>query len=213
MTKYFKCVLERRDKVGTDYEERELNGRVMGLQSAAREPLVQFLYPVLNGLISLLVRHTLSQEAAAKVQQNTFATLAHIAKLIQTQLDLPCDKHGHNITLSTYLQHVLVPPMGQSSQAPFESKYATMGLRASSTSGGVLSEKEKLRGTASVRLSNNRVLGMHVFNHFCFISYHVSFGVDTFQMEDNPKSRSSSDNSRLSKKVSFINCFYNLYTF
>ena len=162
MTKYFNCVLERRDKVGTDHEERELNVRVMGLQSAAREPLVQFLYPVLNGLISLLVRHTLSQEAAVKVHQSAFATLAHIARLIQTQLDLPCDKHGHNITLSTYLQHVLVPPMGQSSQVPFESKYATMGLRGSNTSSGVLSEKEKLRGTASVRIPGNQVIGMHV---------------------------------------------------
>lgn len=107
MSKYFKCFLEYQ-AVRTDQVENELIRRVTELQSAAFEPLVQFLYPVLNGLFSLLVRQTPFRDTA-KVQQSGFAALAHIAKRIQTHPDLPQDKHEHNIILSSYLQHVLAP--------------------------------------------------------------------------------------------------------
>ena len=85
----------------------------MELKSAAPEPLVRFLYPVLNGLISLITRPNLSIEVAALGQQSAFATMAHIVKYIQFQLNLPSDKHEHNTLLATYLQHVLIVPTGR----------------------------------------------------------------------------------------------------
>ena len=140
--------------MGSDQEERDLNLKVMGLQSAASEPLVKFLYPVLNGLISLIVRHTLSKEAAAQVQQSAFATMAHIVKHIQSQLNLNFDKHEHNTLLATYLQHVLIVPTGHSSQGP-PSKYPTMGGR-----GGKSPEKDRARaGGGSVRIYSDKLIG------------------------------------------------------
>lgn len=162
MSKFFKYFLEHQYEMGSDQQEKELSSRVLGLQSAAPEPLVQFLYPVLNGLFSLMVRQTFSKEAAL-VQQNGFSTLAQIAKRIQTQLDLPQDKQGHNILLASYLQHVLVAPVGQSLQGS-KNRSATMGPR-----GGSTPDKEKKQYPGSVRLSNDQVAGMFC-KPFC-ISY------------------------------------------
>jgi len=131
--------------VATEKQEKELMDRVIGLQSAASEPLVQFLYPVLNGLFSLLVRHTFSKEAAL-VQQSGFATLANITKRIQTQLDLPCDKHGHNILLASYLQHVLVAAVGQGSSK--DKRATTLGIHDSNKF-----EKDNVRRPTSMRLA------------------------------------------------------------
>ena len=140
--------------MGTGFEERELNTRVKELQSASPEPLVKFLYPVLNGLISLLVRHTMSTEAAIQVQGSAFATLAHIVKYIQSQLNLSFDKHEHNTLLATYLQHVLIAPTGHSSQGP-PNKYPTL-----STRGGKSPEKERAQATGSVRMYRDKVISM-----------------------------------------------------
>ena len=152
MSKFFKYFLDHQFEVGTEVEEKELANKIMGLQSAAPEPLVRFLYPILNGLFSLFVRHSFSEEAA-QVQQSGFATLAHIAKRIQTQLDLPYDKHGHNILLSSYLQHVFVAPMGPPPQGSNKDKRATMGAHGSSTM-----EDENVRRTTSLRLSTDKII-------------------------------------------------------
>ena len=135
--------------MGTDLEETELNLRVMELKSAAPEPLVRFLYPVLNGLISLITRPTLSIEVAALGRQSAFATMAHIVKYIQFQLNLPSDKHEHNTLLATYLQHVLIVPTGHSSQGPLN-KYPTMG-----TQGG---KKAGVQACRSVRGCNRKYI-------------------------------------------------------
>ena len=150
--------------MGSDQQEKELSSRVLGLQSAAPEPLVQFLYPVLNGLFSLMVRQTFSKEAAI-VQQSGFSTLAQIAKRIQTQLDLPQDKQGHNILLASYLQHVLVAPVGQSLQG---------SKGRSATLGGNTPDKVKKQYAGSVRLSNDQVTGM-----FCKL-FHISYPIISF---------------------------------
>lgn len=152
MSKFFKYFLEHQYEMGSDQQEKELSSRVLGLQSAAPEPLVQFLYPVLNGLFSLIVRQTFSKEAAV-VQQSGFSSLAQIAKRIQTQMDLPQDKQGHNILLASYLQHVLVAPVGQSLQGV---RSATMGHQSGSTPE---KKKERKQYAGSVRLTNDQVTG------------------------------------------------------
>ena len=150
LCKYFKSFLQYQFEPGTEPEEKELATRIVGLQSAAPEPLVRFLYPILNGLFSLFVRHSFSEEAA-HVQQSGFATLAQIAKRIQTQLDLPFDKHGHNILLASYLQHVFHAPIGAPPQG-YKDKRATMSAYGSSTP-----EEENVRRTTSLRLSTDRI--------------------------------------------------------
>ena len=137
--------------MGTDKEESELNLRVMGLRSAAPERVVQFLYPVLNGLISLLVQPTLSKEATTQVQQSAFATMAHIVRYIQSQLNLHSDKHEHNTLLATYLQHIMIAPTGHSSQAP-PNKYSTLGTQDEKSP-----KKERVQASGSVRI--HRVIG------------------------------------------------------
>ena len=191
LSKFFRYFLEHQYEMGSDQQEKELSSRILGLQSAAPEPLVQFLYPVLNGLFSLMVRQTFSKEAAI-VQQSGFATLAHIAKRIQNQLDQPQDKQGHNILLASYLQHVLVAPVGQSLQGS-KGRSATMGPR-----GGNTPPEKQYPG--SVRLSSDQVTSM-----FCkpsLISYStISFSIELFQLDDSPKSSRVYDSSRTSRKV------------
>ena len=150
LCKYFKCFLQYQFEAGTEPEEKELANRIMGLQKAAPEPLVRFLYPILNGLFSLFVRHSSSEEAA-QVQQSGFATLAQIAKRIQTQLDLPFDKHGHNILLASYLQHVFDAPIGAPPQGN-KDKRATLSAHGTSAT-----EEEMVRRTTSLRLSTDKL--------------------------------------------------------
>ena len=154
--------------MGSDQQEKKLSARILGLQSAAPEPLVQFLHPVLNGLFSLLVRQTFSKEAAI-VQQSGFATLAQIAKRIQTQLDLPQDKHGHNILLASYLQHVLVAPVGQSLQGA-KLRSATLGPQSGNTP-----ERERKQYPGSVRLSNDQVTSMFYKLLYFLVPYLIHF--------------------------------------
>jgi len=152
LSKYFKHFLEHQFDVGTDQDEKELSARIVGLQTAAPEPLVRFLHPVLNGLFSLFVRHSSSEEAA-QVQQSGFATLAQIAKRVQTQLDLPCDKHGHNILLASYLQHVFNAPLGPPPQGSSKDKRATLGVHGNNPA-----EEENVRRTTSLRLSTDKIV-------------------------------------------------------
>ena len=150
MCKYFKCFFQYQFEAGSEPEEKELASKILGLQSAAPEPLVRFLYPILNGLFSLFVRHSSSEEAA-QVQQSGFATLAQIAKRIQTQLELPFDKHGHNILLASYLQHVFDAPIGAPPQGN-KDKRATLSAHGCSAT-----EEEMVRRTTSLRLSTDKL--------------------------------------------------------
>ena len=152
LNKFFRTFLNHQFDVGSEQEEKDLLNRIIGLQSAAPEPLVHFLYPILNGLFSLFVRPTLSEEAAL-VQQNGFSTIAYIAKRMQTELDLPFDKHGHNMLLESYLQHVFVAPIGPPPQGSSKDKRATMGGHGSNTA-----EEEVTRRTTSLRLSSDTKL-------------------------------------------------------
>ena len=139
--------------MGTEQEEKELSARILELRSASSEPLVQFLHPVLNGLFSILVRQTFSREAAI-VHQSAFTALAQIVYRIQTRLDLPQDKHGHNILLASYLQHVLVAPVGHPLHSS-RNKSATMAPRSGSSP-----DKEKKQYPGSVKLSYDEVTSM-----------------------------------------------------
>ena len=179
MCKYFKSFLQYQFEAGTEPEEKELATRIIGLQSAAPEPLVRFLYPILNGLFSLFVRHSFSEEAA-QVQQSGFATLAQITKRIQTQLDLPFDKHGHNILLASYLQHVFHAPIGAPPQSLSKDKRATLSAYGSNTP-----EEENMRRTTSLRLSTDKIIhtsnpSMYAVKPFvvfeCYICRFVSVG-------------------------------------
>ena len=145
--------------MGTDPQEEELSLRVKELQSAAPEPLVKFLYPVLNTLISLLVRHTMSKASkagAAQVQLDAFATMAHIVNHIQFQLNLHSDNHEHNKLLATYLQHVLIAPNIHSwTSQGLANRNITLGKQ-----GNRLLEKEKVRAGGSMKVYFDKVTSM-----------------------------------------------------
>ena len=147
--------------MGTDCQEEELSLRVKELQSAAPESLVKFLYPVLNTLISLLVRHTMSKVSkakagAAQVRLDAFATMAHIVNHIQFQLNLHSDKHEHNKLLATYLQHVLIAPDIHSwTSQGLANRNITLGKQ-----GNRLLEKEKVRAGGSMKVYCDKVTSM-----------------------------------------------------
>ena len=147
--------------MGTDCQEEELSLRVKELQSAAPEPLVKLLYPVLNTLISLLVRHTMSKASkaiarATQVQLDVFATMAHIVNHIQFQLNLHSDKHEHNKLLATYLQHVLIAPNIHSwTSQGLANRNITLGKQ-----GNRLLEKEKVRAGGSMKVYCDKVTSM-----------------------------------------------------
>ena len=144
--------------MGTDCQEEELSLRVKELQSAAPEPLAKFLYPVLNTLISLLVRHTMSKAkaGAARVQLDAFATMAHIVNHIQFQLNLHSDKHEHNKLLATYLEHVLIAPNIHSwTSEGLANRNIALGKQ-----GNRLLEKEKVRAGGSMKVYCDKVTSM-----------------------------------------------------
>lgn len=119
--KYF---YEFNPRLGTDLEEKALAGSIMELKQAHSEPLIQFLHIVLNNLATLLVRPSVTEESA-KVASSSFDAMATIVLTVQN-LNLPCDKHERNVTLSSYLQYVFNAPQGQHSAGAFDSKTATL---------------------------------------------------------------------------------------
>ena len=110
-----------------------------------------------NGLISLITQPTLSTEAAILVE-SAFSTMAHIVNHIQSQLNLPSDKHEHNTLLATYLQHILIAPTGHSSQG-LQNLYPTLGTRSS--------KKDKVRARSSTRGSEDPITSTPLNHVMC----------------------------------------------
>ena len=83
-----------------------------------------FLTPSLSdpAILSLLT---------VEVQRAAFSSLAHVIKTVHS-LRLPTDKHGRNVTLSSYVQYVFGAPEGPSNASAFDVRHSTASRSRSS---------------------------------------------------------------------------------
>lgn len=118
--KYF---YESNPYLSSRIHEKSLAASVQDLKGAAAEPLVQFLHIILNNLSALLVR-TYSEEPS-RVSSAAFEGMANVVNRVQN-LNLLCDKHGRNWTLSCYVQYAFNIPQSQHSKAASKTKGHTI---------------------------------------------------------------------------------------
>jgi len=133
-------------QLGSQEEERALASSISHLSKANPEPLVQFLHITLNSLASLLVRPTVTEESADTPAKG-FEAIAHIVHTVH-DLGLPCDKHGRNLILASYMQYVFSAPQVQHSVGSFDTRTATMSKHGRP---GSMGEDDRSAYAASIR--------------------------------------------------------------
>ncbi|XP_078656498.1 dedicator of cytokinesis protein 7-like isoform X9 [Branchiostoma floridae x Branchiostoma belcheri] len=89
--------------------EQELKNSVQALSQAQPEPLVTFLYLILDKLISLIVRPPIIAGQIVNVGQSSFEAMAQIVARLHTMLDSQ-DAHGRNSLLASYISYVFSTP-------------------------------------------------------------------------------------------------------
>ena len=94
-------------------EEKELSQSINALSCANSESLVQFLHITLSNLCNLLVRPATNEESI-DTPSKAFEALSMIVQKV-SNLGLPTDKHGRNLTLASYVKYVFNAPQGQAS--------------------------------------------------------------------------------------------------
>ena len=80
------------------------------LSNANAQQLILFLHLVLNNLFSLIVRPCITADDA-EIPSKAFQTIAAVTLSIH-ELRLSSDKHGRNIILASFIQHMLTAPVG-----------------------------------------------------------------------------------------------------
>ena len=135
-------------QLGTEMEEKQLVHSIQQLEEVSPEPLVKFLHITINNLCTLLVRPTINESSkcaslppspdpailsllTVEVQRAAFSSLAHVIKTVHS-LRLPTDKHGRNVTLSSYVQYVFGAPEGPSNASAFDVRHSTASRSRSS---------------------------------------------------------------------------------
>ncbi|XP_066298679.1 dedicator of cytokinesis protein 7-like isoform X4 [Branchiostoma lanceolatum] len=97
--------------------EQELKNSVQALSQAQPEPLVTFLYLILDKLISLIVRPPIIAGQIVNVGQSSFEAMAQIVARLHTMLDSQ-DAHGRNSLLASYISYVFSTPQVDQSVSP-----------------------------------------------------------------------------------------------
>ncbi|XP_035698985.1 dedicator of cytokinesis protein 7-like isoform X3 [Branchiostoma floridae] len=97
--------------------EQELKNSVQALSQAQPEPLVTFLYLILDKLISLIVRPPIIAGQIVNVGQSSFEAMAQIVARLHTMLDSQ-DAHGRNSLLASYISYVFSTPQVDQSISP-----------------------------------------------------------------------------------------------
>lgn len=77
----------------------------MDLTKARPEPLVHFLYILMDKLIDLLVNPPMINDQLINVGQTCFEMIGQIVKILTLLLENFCDHHGRSSLLTTYIQY------------------------------------------------------------------------------------------------------------
>ncbi|KAJ8040484.1 Dedicator of cytokinesis protein 7 [Holothuria leucospilota] len=96
--------------IGEHKMEDELRRSVLELNKAADEPLVKFLYIIMDKLFLMMIRSPVIAGRIVNMGQQCFEAIANIVDRIHTLLDNSHDSHGRNNLLSSFLHYVFIPP-------------------------------------------------------------------------------------------------------
>ncbi|XP_015776632.1 PREDICTED: dedicator of cytokinesis protein 7-like [Acropora digitifera] len=94
--------------------ESALRKSIVDLCKAREEPLVRFLYLVLDKLILLLVRPPIISGTVVNIGQAAFESLTQIVDRLHQLLENSQDEHGRNQLLSSYITYVFSAPYSHS---------------------------------------------------------------------------------------------------
>uniref|UniRef100_A0A915L4Y3 C2 DOCK-type domain-containing protein n=1 Tax=Romanomermis culicivorax TaxID=13658 RepID=A0A915L4Y3_ROMCU len=85
--------------------ENDLQKAIKDLTKARPEPLVKFLYIILDRLIDLIILPPEYKGTTFNVEQTCFEMLGQIAKICTFLVDGFCDQHNRSSLLTTYVQY------------------------------------------------------------------------------------------------------------
>uniref|UniRef100_A0A672HCN2 Dedicator of cytokinesis 8 n=1 Tax=Salarias fasciatus TaxID=181472 RepID=A0A672HCN2_SALFA len=132
----------REEKIPENKLEHELKLSIISLSSSSLEPLVLFLYRVLDKLFTLIMQPMVIAGQTANLAQIAFESVVSIVNSLHSSQELVRDQQGRNSLLATYLYWVFRlpdPPRDvQSAGAAPEGRYSTMGRATAATVGNML---------------------------------------------------------------------------
>ncbi|XP_077861413.1 dedicator of cytokinesis protein 7-like [Saccoglossus kowalevskii] len=105
--------------IGEANMESELKKCVSNLSHASFEPLVRFLYVLLDKLILMLVQPPIIAGQVANMGQCTFEAVSNILSRVHLQLGAHLDCHARNGLLASYVHYAFRPPPLQYSPTSF----------------------------------------------------------------------------------------------
>jgi hypothetical protein len=113
LDRYIVRFLRKCYEVEASGDQADITGLVSAmkmLSNANAQQLILFLHLVLNNLFSLIVRPCITADDA-EIPSKAFQTIAAVTLSIH-ELRLSSDKHGRNIILASFIQHMLTAPVG-----------------------------------------------------------------------------------------------------
>uniref|UniRef100_A0A914X6L0 Dedicator of cytokinesis protein 7 n=1 Tax=Plectus sambesii TaxID=2011161 RepID=A0A914X6L0_9BILA len=117
--------------------ETDLKLAIQNLTKARPEPLVRYLYVVLDKLLDLLVNPPFVGNTLLNVAPTCFEMLGQLVKILTYLLDGFCDSHGRSSLLTTYIHYHKIanrdPPNGHYATAPSTNYRASRNRRTSSS--------------------------------------------------------------------------------
>ncbi|XP_041104640.1 dedicator of cytokinesis protein 8-like isoform X1 [Polyodon spathula] len=141
------------DKIPESKLEHELKMSIISLSSSRLEPLVLFLYQVLDKLFHLIVQPMVIAGQAANFAQIAFESVVSLVNSLHNSQELAKDQHGRNCLLASYVYFVFRLPdthrelmntgSVMSSIVP-EARYYTMGRASASAVGSKLLQSRVL---------------------------------------------------------------------
>ncbi|ELU18915.1 hypothetical protein CAPTEDRAFT_161690 [Capitella teleta] len=90
--------------------ELELKRAVSDLQLAKNGPVIHFLHLLLDKLLALMVKPPLINGDYLNMGQSCFEAIMQIVRRLQNIMDMKCDQHGRNASLTSYIQYACTLP-------------------------------------------------------------------------------------------------------
>lgn len=138
------------------YDDGDVKGLLDAMQtltSANSKALVKFLHVILDNLLTLVVWPAVTEDGKV-VSQKAFMALARTVHTVHS-LGLSVDKHGRNIILASFIQHVMQAPVGSFGPSARERR-TTMLADARMVFEDDIEEKRRpstMRGPASSKMA------------------------------------------------------------
>ncbi|XP_027052730.1 dedicator of cytokinesis protein 7-like, partial [Pocillopora damicornis] len=132
--------------------ESVLRKSIVDLSKAREEPLVRFLYLILDKLILLLVRPPIISGTVVNIGQSAFESLTQIVHRLHVLLENSQDEHGRNQLLASYITYVFSAPYNHS--PPSSPDHYTEPSRSASIPVGLQSKARQKMSSSNPQLNS-----------------------------------------------------------